>query len=68
MAGLTDRDHYIQDPLDRIQALEEQVAQLERTVATMLQMVNAGTAGATEAGWIQISGEATGYLRVYGSK
>jgi len=65
MARLTDRDHYVDDPLDRIRELEERVEGLERLVASLVRIQDSGTAGATAAAWIEVDG---GYLRVYSSK
>jgi hypothetical protein len=65
VVGVIDRDHHKKDALDRIRELEQRVDDLERQVATLLRIVDAGTGGATEAAWIQVDG---GYLRVYASK
>jgi len=69
-AGLIVRDHLVNDPLDRIAALEAKVAQLERALANVIKVDAAGSAGATEQAWYQITDPDgnTGYVRVYAAK
>lgn len=75
MAGLV-RDHLVNDPLDRIEELEQRVAALERalggtfnTPTEVLVIQDAGSAGATEQGWIAVTvGGVTGYVRVFAAK
>ena len=76
MAGLIGRDHYVDDPLDRIEALEEKVAKLERLLAgkfdtptETLEIRDAGSSGATEQDWVEVAtGGVIGYLRVFAAK
>lgn len=90
--GLLERDHLgEQNLLDRIERLEQRLADLERAAARGLfpgggaecvlpggltvtlptedlQILDAGTVGATEAGWVAVDVGSGGYLRVYASK
>ncbi len=76
MAGVIQRDHLINDPLDRIEELEERVAALERaltgkfaTATQELEIVDAGTSGATEQAWVEVQvGGVVGYLRAFSSE
>lgn len=73
MARLIGRDHYVNDPLDRIEELEAKVAKLERILAGRLDtptealaIIDAGSTGATEQGWIEVTvGDVTGYIRIF---
>lgn len=69
MAGLS-RDHNVNDPLDRIEALEAKVRELERSLATAIRVNSAGTSGATGQAWYEVidpDGN-TAYVRAYASK
>jgi len=76
MAGLITRDHLVNDPLDRIEALEKRVAALERVLSGRfdtptegLRILDAGSDGATEQAWVEVTvGGTTGYVRVFAAK
>jgi len=84
VVSVLDRDHYEENLLDRIDELERRVGALERSAATGLfdgttlqlptptedlEIVDAGSTGATEQGWIEVEVDgATGYLRVFAAK
>jgi hypothetical protein len=89
MASILDRVHYPGNLLDRIDAMERRIAELERGTPTGLfpgggnvltlpaglyavlttedlEIIDAGTAAATELGWIEVELDGVpGYLRVY---
>jgi hypothetical protein len=68
--GLIVRDHLVNDPLDRIKALEARVAKLERVLANVIRIEAAGTSGATEQAWAQYTDPDgnPAYLRGYAAK
>jgi hypothetical protein len=70
VGGLIVRDHLVDDPLDRIEALEARVAELERALANAIKIEAAGTAGATEQAWAQYTDPDgnTAYLRGYAAQ
>lgn len=80
LANTLDVLHLEGNPLDRTQALEDRVAALEAQAALQtpttidaateeIKIVDAGSAGATEAGWIEVTLDGvTGYVRVYAAK
>lgn len=70
MAGLIQRDHNVNDPLDRIAELEAQVRQLQRELANAIKVNSAGTSGATGQAWYEVTDPDgnTAYMRAYASK
>jgi hypothetical protein len=70
VGGLIVRDHLVNDPLDRIEALEARVAELERALANVIRVESAGTAGATEQAWARYTDPDgnPAYLRGYAAK
>lgn len=67
---MTDRDHYPEDPLDRIEELERRVRDLERLLARAVLVTEADTEGATEEAYygVRSPGGGTGYVRIYDAK
>lgn len=70
MGGVMIRDHLVNDPLDRIEALEAKVAELERLVANTIRVESAGTGGATEQAWAEYTDPDgnTAYLHGFAAK
>ena len=70
MEGLIQRDHNVNDPFDRIAKLEARVRDLERALANTIKVVSAGTAGATEQGYYEVtdSDGNGGFVRIHASE